>query len=76
MFSNENQISSKIKKWNKKEKINRKKSDARSVRDKNKWLMVKVEKTVKLITNGRLPYTEISQKNDIKITLQDSPIAS
>ena len=55
----------------KRKKINRKKTDARSVRDKNRRLMLKVEETIKLITNGRLTYTDISQKNGTKITLTD-----
>ena len=55
----------------KRKKINRKKTDACSVRDKNRQLMLKVEETIKLITNGRLTYTDISQKNGTKVTLTD-----
>ena len=46
----------------KRKKINRNKTEACSVRDKNNRLMVNVEETVKLLTNGRLTYREVSQK--------------
>ena len=55
----------------KRKKINRKKTEARSLRDKNNRLMVKVEETVKLLTNGRLTYREVSQGEDTKITSSD-----
>ena len=50
----------------KRKRSSRKKNAARSVKDKNKRLMLKVEETVKLITNDKLTYTD-----EMKITLTD-----
>lgn len=55
----------------KRKRFSKRKNAARSIKEKNKRLMLKVEETVKLMTNGRLTYTEISKNDDKKITLTD-----